>query len=169
MIVQILYSEQWGAICAAWDAHAICAHRMDTQKVRVIVCALHNGGIGAHSLHIVRVANIAHSFCALQHQVIWYHLSLDTQKVRIVGDNTQNVRKNMTVVAKSAHRGREGHAGCLCIRICIYTQKWFFTCKPLFMHTQRLLHYNIVATYGIHSVILWCYTTNALTRDLICI
>jgi len=58
------------------------------------------GGIGAHSSHIVRVANIAHSFCALQHQVIWYHLTLNTQIVRIVGDNTQKVRKNMTVVRK---------------------------------------------------------------------
>jgi len=45
MIVQKMYSEQWGAICAAGCEHAICAHRMDTQKVRVVYVALHNGQI----------------------------------------------------------------------------------------------------------------------------
>jgi len=43
---------------------------MDTQKVRVVCGHAKCAGMGAHSMHIVRVANIAHSFCALQHQVI---------------------------------------------------------------------------------------------------
>lgn len=98
-------------------------------------------GIGAHSLHIAYNIQNAYLLCESMgaSDLISFDYVCKYCTARPV--SAQKLHRNQTVVAKCAHRGREGHGGCPSIRIYTHTQMSIFSCKPLFAYTELIHSY----------------------------